>query len=42
MWLTVATKTQATTTMAFNQDTIEWDVANSRYQNTGDYNTDHL
>ena len=38
MRLSVATKTQATTTMAFNQDTIEWDVANSRYQNTGDYN----
>ena len=42
MRLTVATKTQATTTMAFKQNTIEWDAANSRYQNTGDYNTDHL
>ena len=42
MRLTVATKTQATTTMAFNQNTIEWDAANSRYQNTGYQNTDHL
>ena len=42
MRLTVATATQATTTMAFNQDTIEWDEANSRYSNTGDYNTYHL
>ena len=38
MRLTVATATQATTTMAFNQNTIEWDAANSRYSNTGDYN----
>ena len=38
MRLTVATATQATTTMAFNQNTIEWDEANSRYSNTGDYN----
>ena len=42
MRLTVATKTQATTTMAFNQNTIEWDAANSRYQNTGYQNSDHL
>ena len=42
MRLTVATATQATTTMVFNQNTIEWDEANSRYSNTGDYNTYHL
>ena len=42
MRLTVATATQAATTMAFNQNTIEWDAANSRYSNTGDYNTYHL
>ena len=40
--LTVATSTQGTTTMVFNQNTIEWDAANSRYINTGDQNTDHL
>ena len=38
MRLTIATATQVTTTMAFNQNTIEWDAANSRYSNTGDYN----
>ena len=38
MRLTVATSTQGTTTMVFNQNTIEWDAANSRYINTGDYN----
>ena len=38
MRLTVATATQAATTMAFNQNTIEWDAANSRYSNTGGYN----
>ena len=37
MRLTVATATRATTTMAFNRNTIEWDAANSRYSNTGDY-----
>lgn len=42
MRLTVATATQATTTMAFNQNTIEWDAANHSYINTGDYNADHL
>ena len=42
MRLTVATSTQGTTTMVFNQNTIEWDAANSRYINTGDYNVDHL
>ena len=42
MRLTVATSTQGTTTMVFNQNTIVWDAANSRYINTGDQNTDHL
>ena len=42
MRLTVATATQATTTLVFNQNTIEWDEANSRYSNTGDYNTYHI
>ena len=36
--LTVATSTQATTTMVFNQIIIKWDATNSRYINTGDYN----
>ena len=40
--ITVATATQGTTTLVFNQDTIEWDADNSRYSNTGDYNADHL
>ncbi len=38
MRLTVTTSTQGTTTLVFNKSTIEWDVANSRYINTGDYN----
>ena len=38
MRLTIATATQGATTMAFNKGTIEWDAANSRYINTGDYN----
>lgn len=42
MRLTISTSTQGTTTMAFKQNTIEWDAANSRYINTGDTNTDHL
>ena len=42
MRLTIATATQVTTTMAFNQNTIEWDAANHSYSNTGDYNADHL
>ena len=42
MRLTVATSTQGTTTMVFNQNTIVWDAANSRYINTGAQNTDHL
>nr|DAN46932.1 MAG TPA: nucleoid-associated protein [Caudoviricetes sp.] len=40
--LTVATSTQGTTTMVFNQNTIEWDATNHSYINTGDYNADHL
>ena len=42
MRITVATATQGTTTLVFNQNTIEWDADNSRYSNTGDYNADHL
>jgi hypothetical protein len=42
MRLTIATATQGATTMAFNQNTIEWDAANHSYSNTGNYNTDHL
>ena len=38
MRLTVTTSTQGTTTLVFNKSTIEWDAANSRYINTGDYN----
>ena len=38
MRITVATATQAITTLVFNQNTIEWDADNSRYSNTGDYN----
>ena len=38
MRITVATATQGTTTLVFNQNTIEWDADNSRYSNTGDYN----
>ena len=38
MRLTVATSTQATTTMVFNMNIIKWDTTNSRYINTGDYN----
>ena len=42
MRLTVTTSTQGTETMVFNQNTIEWDAANSHYINTGDRNADHL
>ena len=42
MRLTVATSTQGTTTMVFNQNTIEWDATNHRYINTGVRNADHL
>ena len=38
MRLTIATSTQGTTTMAFNQNTIEWNATNHSYINTGDYN----
>ena len=38
MRLTIATSTQGTTTLAFNQNTFEWDAANHSYINTGDYN----
>ena len=38
MRLTVATSTQGTTTLAFDKSIIEWNAANSRYINTGDYN----
>ena len=36
--LTIATSTQATTTLAFKLNTIEWDATNHSYVNTGDYN----
>ena len=42
MRLTIATSTQGTTTMAFNQNTFEWDATNHSYINTGDRNADHL
>ena len=42
MRLTIATSTQGTTTLAFNQNIIEWDATNHSYINTGDYNADHL
>ena len=35
MRLTIATSTQASKTMAFNLNTIEWDAANNSYINTG-------
>ena len=38
MRLAIVTSTQGTTTLAFNQTTIEWDADNSRYSNTGGYN----
>ena len=38
MRLTIATSTQGTTTLAFNQNIIEWDATNHSYINTGDYN----
>ena len=42
MRLTVATATQGTKTLVFNQDTIEWDATNHSYINTGYKNPDHL
>ena len=41
MRLTIVTSTQATTTLAFNQNTIEWNVTNHSYINTG-YKNDGL
>ena len=42
MRLTIATSTQGTKTLVFNQNTIEWDAANHSYINTGVGNADHL
>ena len=42
MRLTIATSTQASKTLAFDMNTIEWDAANHSYINTGDRNADHL
>lgn len=42
MRLTIATSTQGTKTLAFNQNTIEWGAANNSYINTGYRNADHL
>ena len=42
MRLTIATSTQASKTLAFNMNTIEWGAANNSYINTGDKNADHL
>lgn len=42
MRLTIATSTQASKTLAFDMNTIEWDAANHSYINTGIRNADHL
>ena len=42
MRLTIATSTQATKTLAFDMNTIEWGAANNSYINTGYRNADHL
>ena len=42
MRLTIATSTQASKTLAFDMNTIEWDAANNSYINTGYRNADHL
>ena len=42
MRLTIATSTQASKTLAFNMNTIEWGAANNSYINTGIQNADHL
>ena len=42
MRLTIATSTQASKTLAFNMNTIEWGAANHSYINTGYRNADHL
>ena len=38
MRLTIATSTQATTTLGFDKNTIEWDATNHSHINTGNYN----
>ena len=42
MRLTIATSTQASKTLAFNMNTIEWSAANNSYINTGIQNAVHL
>ena len=42
MRLTIATSTQASKTLAFDMNTIEWGAANHSYINTGIKNADHL
>ena len=42
MRLTIATSTQASKTLAFDMNTIEWGAANNSYINTGNQNVDHL
>ena len=42
MRLTIATSTQASKTLAFSMNTIEWGAANNSYINTGIRNADHL
>ena len=42
MRLTIATSTQASKTLAFDMNTIEWGAANNSYINTGNQNADHL
>ena len=42
MRLTIATSTQASKTLAFNLNTIEWSAANNSYINTGIQNVAHL
>ena len=42
MRLTIATSTQASKTLAFDMNTIEWGAANNSYINTGIQNSDHL
>ena len=42
MRLTIATSTQASETLAFDMNTIEWGAANNSYINTGIRNADHL
>ena len=42
MRLAIATSTQGTKTLVFNQNTFEWDATNHSYINTGYQNVDHL